>query len=249
MKRRLRAVALALVTVSSVVACTGEEQSAERALTSEEASILAEVLFRNYESQGASFSLAAQAGGAGGTITLEGDIDWENHHGAARVLGGAQPYPVTAVWWSKSVVAERRPSFDSVLAQVLPNVTTPIITRNPDAVKRRLDQILAIVAGLASQTPDNAQLILQTEGSAFIRTDELRNRPVIILRYGERTLFWLDQETKNLLRFEGNSSTNQYPVVIDFMEFGRRTLPPPPNTSLVEIENHQELLRLIPMSP
>lgn len=242
-------VALALVTVCSVVACGGEEQRSERALTSEEASILAEVLFRNYESKGATFSLAAQAGGAGGTIALEGAIDWENHQGAARVLGGSQPHPVNAVWWSRDFVAERRPSFDEVVARVLPNVNSPVLVRKPDSVKRRLDQILAIVTGLASQSPDNAQLILQTEGSAFIRTDELRNRSAIVLRYGKRTLFWLDKETNLLLRFEGNSSTSQYPVVLDFMEFGRQTLPPPPTAALVEIEKHQELLPLIPMSP
>lgn len=249
MKTRSLGVAAVFLSVLFLSACGGGKQSTERALTSEEASILAEVLFRNYEAQGASFYLAAQAGDGGGTITVEGIIDWKNHQGAARVFGGSQPYPVEEVWWSRDFVAERRPTFDEVMAQVLPTVNSPVLVRKPDAVKRRLDQILAIVTGLSSQTPDNAQLLLQMEGSAFIRTDELRNRQAIVLRYGKRTVFWLDQETKALLRFEGNNSTNQYPVVVDFLDFGRKVVQGPQASSLVNIANYGDQLALVPLSP
>ncbi|MFN5602302.1 MAG: hypothetical protein ACK48T_09310, partial [Acidimicrobiaceae bacterium] len=136
-----------------------------------------------------------------------------------------------------------------VMAQVLPTVNSPVLVRKPDAVKRRLDQILAIVTGLSSQTPDNAQLLLQMEGSAFIRTDELRNRQAIVLRYGKRTVFWLDKETKTLLRFEGNNSTNQYPVVVDFLDFGRKVVQGPQASSLVNIANYGDQLALVPLSP
>ncbi|CAB4648620.1 unannotated protein [freshwater metagenome] len=232
-----------------LTACGGAEKAAERPLTSDEASVLAEVLSRNYEAQGASFSLAAQASSTGGTITLEGDVDWINHQGGARVVGGASPHPVSQVWWSKNVVAERRPTLDSEVARVLPGDGSPLLARSPDTSSRRLDQLIAIVMGLASQTPENAQLILQTEGSAFVRSDELRGKPVLVLRYGQRTLYWLDEETKNLMRFEGTDSTTRFPVVIDFFVLGPKALQVPQGTELVDLAKYNELLNRIPVSP
>jgi hypothetical protein len=232
-----------------LTACGGEEKVTERPLTSDEASVLAEVLSRNYEAQGASFSLAAQANSAGGTITLEGDVDWRNHQGGARVSGGTSPHPVTEVWWSKNVVAERRPSLDSEVARLLPEAGSPLLARSPDIPRRRLDQLIAIVTGLASQTPENSQLILQTEGSAFIRSDELRGKQVLIFRYGQRTLYWLDEETKSLMRFEGTDSTSRFPVIIDFFDLGPKVLRVPQGVEMVDVAKYEELLARIPASP
>jgi hypothetical protein len=248
-KRCLRIVSVVIACTVLLAACGGEEKIAERPLTSDEASVLAEVLSRNYEAQGASFSLAAQATSAGGTVTLEGDVDWINHQGGARVTGGTPPHPVTEVWWSKNVVAERRPSLDSEVFRVLPDAGSPLLARSPDIPRRRLDQLIAIVTGLASQTPENAQLILQTEGSAFIRTDELRGKQVLIFRYGQRTLYWLDEETKGLMRFEGTDSTSRFPVIVDFFDLGPKVLRVPQGVEMVDVAKYEELLARIPASP
>jgi hypothetical protein len=230
-------------------ACNSQEISQERPLSPEEASVLAEVLSRNYEAGGASFSLSARAGIEGGTITMQGDIDWVNHQGGARVLGGSLPHPVTEVWWSAEIVGERRPSLEVEILNQLPGVSNPILVRPPDSSRRRLDQLLAIVTGLVAKTPENSQLILQTEGSAFLRNDVLREKPVVVLRYGKRSIFWLDAESKSLMRFEGNDSSSQFPVVIDFLQLGPRTLSLPQGAQIVNLPDYVELLEMVPSSP
>lgn len=233
----------------SIAACGGNAVSQERPLTSDEASFLAEVLSRNYEAGGASFRLSAPAGMEGGTITIEGDIDWVNHQGGARVLGGAKPHPVAQVWWNQKTVGERRPTLDREILTRFPEMKNPILARPPDTSKRRLDQLLAIITGLVSKTPENSQLILQTEGSAFVRKDVLRERGVLVVRYGKRTTFWLDEESKELLRFEGSDSTSQFPVVIDFFQLGQRNLSLPRDVQVVNLPDHAELLAMVPSSP
>jgi hypothetical protein len=131
----------------------------------------------------------------------------------------------------------------------LPGVRNPILARPPDSSRRRLDQLLAIVTGLVAKTPENSQLILQTEGSAFLRNDVLREKPVLVLRYGKRSIFWLDAESKSLMRFEGNDSSSQFPVVIDFLQLGPRTLSLPQGAQIVNLPDHVELLEMVPSSP
>jgi hypothetical protein len=239
----------AILHVCVLSACNSQEVSQERPLSSEEASVLAEVLSRNYEAGGASFSLSARGGMEGGTITMQGDIDWVNHQGGARVLGGSQPHPVTEVWWSAEIVGERRPSLEVEILNQLPEVRNPILVRPPDSTRRRLDQLLAIVTGLVSKTPENSQLILQTEGSAFLRNDVLREKPVLVLRYGKRSIFWLDAESKSLMRFEGNDSSSQFPVVIDFLQLGPRTLSLPQGAQVVNLTTNKHFLAFMPQSP
>jgi hypothetical protein len=105
------------------------------------------------------------------------------------------------------------------------------------------------VTGLVAKTPENSQLILQTEGSAFLREDVLREKPVLVLRYGKRSIFWLNASTKSLMRFEGNDSTSQFPVVIDFLQLGSRTLSLPRDAQVVNLSDHMELLAMVPSSP
>jgi hypothetical protein len=92
-------------------------------------------------------------------------------------------------------------------------------------------------------------LILQKEDASFLRTDVLRNRPVLVFRYGRRTIYWIDKEGKTLLRFEGNNTTGQFPIIIDFEDFGSKVLTFPRNATLVKLSEYTELSRLIPVSP
>ena len=52
--------------------------------------------------------------------------------------------------------------------------------------------LLAVLTGLAAKNPENSQLILQTEGSSYIRNDVLRDQPVVLLRYGKRSIYWIN---------------------------------------------------------
>ncbi len=242
---RLSVVSLVFVITS----CGGAKGETERPLTIDEASILADVLWRNQESGGAHFRLVAKSGTAEGDIAIEGDIDWVKHLGYGRVTGGSQPHPVNEVWWDAHSVAEWRPSIESEVRKVIPSAMNPVLLRNPEQDSRRLDQLLAIIVGLSGSMPENAQLILQKADTSFLRNDVLRNRPVLVFRYGKKTIYWIDKEDKTLLRFEGNNTTGQFPIIIDFQDFGTKVLSFPKTASVVKLSEHKELSELIPVSP
>lgn len=243
--RRISIVSL-LFVVSS---CGSTKSETERPVNIDEASILADVLWRNHEAGGAHFRLVAKSGTAEGDIAIEGDIDWVKHLGYGRVAGGSQPHPVNEVWWDAHSVAEWRPSLENEVRKLIPTAMNPVLLRDPEQETRRLDQLLAIIVGLSASMPENAQLIFQKADTSFLRTDVLRNRPVLVFRYGKKTIYWIDEKEKTLLRFEGNTSTGKYPIIIDFQDFGTKVLSFPRAASVVKVSEHKELSALIPNSP
>ena len=73
---------ISIVSLIYVVSSCGDTKSeAERPLNIDEASILADVLWRNHEAGGAHFRLVAKSGTGEGDIAIEGDIDWVKHLG------------------------------------------------------------------------------------------------------------------------------------------------------------------------
>ena len=242
--------ALACLFVSLLAVSCGEEKTqVERPLSSSEAAVLAEVLWQNYELGGAQFRLSAKAGFEGGTITLEGVIDWSQHQGHALVFGGAQPNPVEEVWWEDTAVAEWRPDLAVEIDGMITGERRPVVVRDPDLENRRLDQLLAVVTGLASENPENAQLILQAEGSAFIRTDVLREQPVVLLRYGQRSIYWINVESGEMMRFEGVNTTGQFPVIVDILEHGPQAVGIPVDVDVIDLASNSELFNFMPTSP
>ena len=94
------------------------------------------------------------------------------------------------VYWGEGSVLERSPQLIE-LASATGRGGFKFVARTPDPAGRHLDGLLGIVTGLASQRRDNPLLIQQTEGSAWLRSDTLRDTGVDVLRYGERNLYWL----------------------------------------------------------
>ena len=242
----------ALVLLVAAVGCGSEPEavSTTRPLTPSEAGLLAEALFANYEDGGAAFEATALAGPGQGSFSLRGEVDWANHGGIADVAGGSGDAPVTAVVWTQDSIGERRPALDGALVGVVGEGQVPVLTRAPDLATRRLDQVVGIITGLASEQRDNAQLIAQTPGSAFLREDMLRDRQVVVLRYGERSVYWLDRTTGEMLRFEGADASGRYPLVVDFLERGPRTIELPPGAIPVDVAAVGEIYgALAPSSP
>jgi hypothetical protein len=204
----------------------------EVALTPPQASRLAEVLYRNHELGGARFELIARDEVSGATITLSGVIDWSRLTGRAAV-GGYRDADgeVTELAWTADAVAERRPSQLAVLAERGEGPDT-FFLRPADPRERALDRLIAIVTGLATTQPDNAQLVLQNPGAAFLRTDTLRGSEVEVLRYSARTIHWVDPASGLLLRFEGSDAEGRAPVVVDLLAHGPQVVDLPAVSAL-----------------
>lgn len=230
------------IGVMALVGC-GEDQdesSTERPLTTREASMLSEVLVKNLESGGAVFSVATLDRPGGSTVRLEGRLDWVNHLGEASVVVEHGNAP-GVIGWRRDAVLERWPDADEVL-RAMGTPPAPVIVRQPD-IARRLDQIIAVLVGLAGQRPDNAQLVLQTEGSAFLRKDELRGIPVVVMRFGTRNVYWLAVETGEMMRFEARSAEGDVPIVFDVLERGVQKIDLPEQGLWVSVDTIVELYR------
>ena len=158
-----------------LVGCSSSKTSkpVERALTIDEATLLAALQYDNYQDAGATFRVATAFTSTGDVLNLEGEIDWTNHVGHAYVQAQGAEQGIVEVYWSDQLVLERRPAADELLTG-LGYSGIQYIVRTPDAANRQLDRALAIVVGLASTQRENPQLIQQKEGSAFVRVDELR---------------------------------------------------------------------------
>jgi hypothetical protein len=221
-RRRIASVLLVIGLLASACGGGSEESSGTDVtpLTPQQAVRLAEVLHRNHEAGGARFQLVARDGTSGATITLDGVIDWGSLRGRAAVTGYQDvDGEVTEVAWIADAVAERRPSQLAVLAERGETPDT-FFLRPADPQGVVIDRLLAIVVGLATTQPDNAQLVLQNPGAAFVRTDRLREVDVEVLRYSARTIHWVALDTGELLRFEGSDSLGGSPVIVDLLELG-----------------------------
>lgn len=228
--------AVAVVALSCAsVACGGESSSEPVPLTRDQATVMAELLYRNYESGGADFTMSTPVGPGGGTVTVTGEVDWTNHQGHATVAS-SQPgeSPLVEVWWDERNVFERRPVLDEPLRESGLVVSEAVIRRPVDTGSRRIDQLIAVLIGLAATQRDNAELIAQAEGSAFVRDDTLRGSNVEVLRYGPRTQYWVDTKSGEMARFEGVDSSGQYPVIVDVFARGERPIAADPALEVVD---------------
>ncbi|MFN8021054.1 MAG: hypothetical protein U0Q03_05940 [Acidimicrobiales bacterium] len=229
---RLLAAGLALMLVA---ACGGDDApaSSERPLTDDEAAMLAGALFTNYDRGGADVTLAVQVGN-GASLSVQGEIDWSTHRGHALVSATGVETGVREVYWSDDAVLEARDDLGPLLAQAgLPDA--PWVAREPDPAGRQLDQALALLTGLASQQRDNPLLIQQQPGSAFVRDDTLRGTPVVVLRYGDASVYWLSADDGRMLRFESNNSDGDRPVVVDVLGFRDVSVDGPPVDQVTDV--------------
>ena len=233
---RRAALATALTALAALgVGCAGDDEppATDRPLTDAEAAMLANALFANLDGGGAEFAVAVQVG-AGASINLQGEIDWTTHRGLAQVSTREVEVGVREVFWSDDAVLEARDDLAPLLEQA-GLVATPWVVRDPDPVGRQLDQVLAVVTGLAATQRDNPLLVAQEPGSAFLRADTIRGVDAVVLRWGTRGTFWLAADDGRMLRFESDNATRTRPVVVDLLAVRAVTIDGPPAELVTDV--------------
>ena len=241
--KHIRRSILAACVLTSLTACTSSDAtSTSRTLTQQEAADLAQSVNLNYLKGGATFTISTVIAPGQGALQLSGLIDWKNHIGNARVSTALQNSTLVGVAWSTNAIAESRPAFEEQLSK-FGGVAPHFIIRKPN-MNRRIDQVVAVVMGLAAEQPENSQLILQKPGSVFLREDELRDKAVRVLRYGERNVFWIAKDSGLLLRFEGSNELGNQPIIIDFSEHGTHKVGFPAQVHLVDAEAHEDVMQM-----
>lgn len=241
MKKRF--VVLVPLFVSVFLTSCGQpaREATNRPLTDGEATRLAQVRNRNYLSGGAQFEATSAFLGIADpeTITLRGVIDWSKHAGRATVKSSLGT-DIAEVYWEEKFLLERRLKFDTIMP-ALGGPSTPWFGRLPEPSTRQLDRLLGIIMSLAAEQPENALLIQQTPGTSFMRSDLIRDQTVDVLRFGQRTLYWLKTGTDELLRFESNAEAGLAPVLVDILESGPFQTPPPRATDIVSPKKFPEI--------
>jgi hypothetical protein len=178
---RLAGAALVAVCLMVLTACGGSADdgpSEPKQLTQEQAELLATVRFRNYDAGVRAVSVtipdsASQGAGSGGRLT--GWVDFAGHLGYGSVeQGGAA---LGSVLWNgtRMAVAESAP--------VPASFPIPEAGWRSDGLDVRasaLTQTLAILLDLGSDRPENPLLLRQSD-AAFVRTDTVDGRPVVVL--------------------------------------------------------------------
>lgn len=222
----------------AIAACGGGDgavDDGERPVDDREAARLAETLFANLESGTADFRLNARLPD-GSTLAMTGTVDWAAHEGRASVTATGLPErPVVEVAWTRSIVLEQIPEL-SELADELGRTGGDWYARTPDLQARQLDSLIQLVMGLATEQRDNAVLVAQREGTAWLRTDRVPDTDVEVdvMRFGPRTVFWVERDGFRLHRFEGNNREGSRPVVIDLSDHGAARLDMPSGDGVVD---------------
>jgi hypothetical protein len=238
---------IGLIAASTVaVGCGGAEEIAAPStpvpLSDDQAARLAQAGFMNFQAGGAQFEAnsAFLVGQPPETLRLVGEVDWVQRSGRAVVSGTGPDASLTEVYWQSDVVMERRPAVDAIIAG-RGGPSQAWIARPPEPGTRQLDRLIAIITALSLTQPDNALLLQQTEGSAFIRSDTLRGEPVEVLRYGIRNLHWLAVSDGRLMRFEGNAASGTAPTIVDLLSREPVRVQSPPRESVVRVDEVSEM--------
>jgi hypothetical protein len=172
--RRILVAALVLLALSG---CTTPAETA-RNITEAEADRVADVLFTNYDSKGADFTINA-VGRENKPMTISGEIDFVNGAGRALVQSQGTDAAVTEVAWYGPNIIERIPALTDLAAARGDAITW--VVRQSDTDTYDLDRQIGVLIGLASQVRENP-LLLRQQGMKWLRSDTLRDTKVDVFQ-------------------------------------------------------------------
>ncbi|HMQ24347.1 MAG TPA: hypothetical protein PKA98_00035 [Acidimicrobiales bacterium] len=243
---RAAAAGLALFTVivafSACGGSGGNESStttsrpAGVALTERESVLVAQMLFRNYQSGGATVAAAVDYTPQL-RVAVAGQVDWQPHAGDLTVtstFADGRPQQVQRVVFTEDAVyTELSPERSAALAdQGQPGVRWTV--RAPDVEGRPLDQVIELLVGLAATRPDNPQLVLQG-GIRFDRRERVDGQTAIVFsNTAQGSSYWVIPGSGDLVRFQGTLAGFSGPISIDLGDRGPREVEIPAEGEVVD---------------
>jgi hypothetical protein len=161
------------VALALVAGCSSAG-AGPRALTTAEAERLALVRYTNYEA--AVSTMSARIPTSAGTLVLAGRVDFVNHIGQAYMTmeGRTDPTSAGLLQWTPRLLAFRAG------ASVEPLPADGWQYRSLQERASELDAALLLLLNLASDRPDNPQL-LQQSTARWLRSDTIGSTPVDVI--------------------------------------------------------------------
>jgi len=180
-------------------------------LTQEQAAELSQVLFKNFDAGGATVDVVVPYNSTA-TFRIHAEVDFKDSKGRGTLdttfTDGRPPEHQEIAWTDKqAAITDSDGKWQQRLLEP---------TRYP------VDQVLALVNGLASETRDNPALLRQGP-SQFLRTETVGTTPVDVYRYGERTTWFVD-DAGALVRLTAEIPSFGGPVSIDLRNPGTRSV-------------------------
>ena len=210
-------------------------------LTDEQTGRLSQVLSKNYEGKGATFTVVAPVS-AGMTLRLAGEVDWVRHLGHAAVTWEGNPAPgrVVEVYWSEREVLEHLPGLDTALTAAGKRSAT-WASRAVDTKTYALDRVIELVTKLASQQRDNPTLLQQHAGTGWLCADTLRDTKVDVFAYSAQVRHWVGVDDGRLLRVEADIGGFPQATVVDLLAAGAQTVRGPRTADVVAIDQIKDV--------
>ncbi|WP_374193159.1 hypothetical protein [Streptomyces sp. CRPSP2-6A1] len=208
---------------------SGGDSAARRTLTSDEANRLAITRFLNYQAGGRAVTITVPS--AAGGLVVTGSVDYRAGIGYGVVRGaGRDTSSDGLIQWTAAAVLVH-PMTDTPATAPPAPPASGWYRRPLQKSGSALDSSLAIVLGLGSDRPDNAELLPQN-GAALVGKDRVRGHSVDVMtgpnvRANNGTSFAAGSNSSSAVRYwiggdgtmyrvrAGVASESQ-PVVIDF---------------------------------
>lgn len=228
--RRRRGLTAVLISVCLVLLAGCGRGPEPRTVTAKEADKLAAARFLNYQEGGRSVRVVVP--NTTGRMTIDASVDFSEHvgYGVLETEGSNAAGSQGLLQWSTKVVAMRAEPRPPLVQPVTPPqdgwTARPLRTHGAS-----LDTALLLAFSLASDRPDDAQLLRQN-GARWLRSERVGSTRTDVFedpnRRGadeHRLRYWLDSAGK-MVKVEARLGTAEMPVVYTFDR--RRYIPVKP---------------------
>lgn len=243
--RAARPIGTVLVTALILLACGNRADPAPepRPITAEEASVLADLLVRNFEAGGARVEGEMPYGPA--TFRFAGEIDWVNHVGRIELrtdLDTGEDPPPRAVVWNRSVVFEEVPGLaDALAAQGRPAASWVARPLDPQAAP--LHVVLQLIDTTSSDKRDNP-VLLRSQGIRWLRRDTVtvgEDAITVDVFENRRTRYWVGVEDQLLHRLDASLESTGTTGVLRFSDRRPRIVAAPEDPEIVALDEVRDL--------
>ncbi|MBB3677374.1 hypothetical protein [Modestobacter versicolor] len=244
----LRLVVLSAVAalVAVLAGCSGDEPTERRpgdAVTSEEAAVLAEVLYNDLQEGGADFEVSAPFA-EGALLTLTGEVDFSRSTGRAQAVttySDGQPEETRTLFFTESELWQGDvPGLaEAVTAAGLPAAgyaRRPIAATDATGTASLLDVLVQMVTRLSARSADDPRSF---EAYTWGGTQSVNGQLASVFRSGTGAEVTVAADSRLLVQYA--TTLQDFRVTITLDDHGQREITLPADTDAVDLAAHPEI--------
>ena len=248
--RRLLLPTLGLV-VALVAGCGGDDEPDARApgstITTAEAKVLADVLYEDFRSGGADFTLTAPYAESA-TITLTGQVDFKRGVGSAHAVtdltNGQADETRTLFFTGDQIWFGDVPGLaDALTAAGLPAATyvkRPISTTTATGTASLIDVLVQLVPRLSARSADDPRSFREN-GWTWTGSNSINGRLTSVFSNGRGTSIAVDADDQQLVQYATKLPDQAFTVTISLSDHGDREITLPADADTLDATAHPDV--------